>query len=188
MITRKTRRGIILLALLALLSWILSRPDGSMDTDEQANRIDTRLNYALYDFSGRLLNEQGGIKLELASPLLRNDADSGIGAIESPQLRIQQDDEKWYITAESAIITADREQMTLVGDVSLRRHNLLSGEVLEIDTSDVLLAVTPRTAQTVRKVRITQAGDRLEAVGMNLDMINDSYELLDDVRAHYQVP
>lgn len=188
MITRKTRRGIILLALLAILTWILARPSGQNDTDSQATRIDTRLNYALYDFDGRLLNDAGSINLEIISPLLRNDADTGVGTVESPQLHIQQDDEKWYITAESAIITADREHVTLAGDVSLTRRNQLTGEVLEIDTRDVLLEVTPRTAKTGAEVRITQAGDRLEAVGMHLDMINDSYELLDDVRAHYEVP
>ena len=30
-------------------------------------------------------------------------------------------------------------------------------------------------------------GDRLDAVGMNLDMIADSFELLHDVQAYYEV-
>jgi LPS export ABC transporter protein LptC len=188
MITRKTRRGIILLSLLALLTWILSEQQSQQDTNGQAARIDTRLNYALYEFKGRLLDDAGGIKLEIDSPLLRNDADSGVGTVEAPELHILQDQEQWYITAESAIITADREQVSLAGEVNLTRRNQVTGEVMEIDTSDVLLHVTPRTAETRARVTITQAGDRLDAVGMNLDMINDSYELLDDVRAHYEVP
>lgn len=187
MINRKTRRGIILLALLAILTWILSKPAEQMDVDSQAGSIDTRLNYALYEFNGRLLNDTGGINLEIHSPLLRNNAASGIGTVDSPEVRIQQEQEQWYITAESAIITADRENVTLMGDVNLVRRNQVTGEVLEIETSEVLLNVTPRTASTAANVSITQAGDRLDAVGMNLDMINDSYELLDEVRAHYKV-
>jgi lipopolysaccharide export system protein LptC len=31
-----------------------------------------------------------------------------------------------------------------------------------------------------------QQSDRLDAVGMTLDMVNERYELLNDVRAHYE--
>ena len=187
MIKRRTRRGIILLALLAVLSWILSRPstDGPGDA---VSELDTRLNYALYDFSGRLLDDAGRINLEIDSPVLRNDAESGVGTVETPELRIQQGDDRWYITAESALVTADREQVSLRGDVHLTRRNDITGQQLDIRTRDVLLNVTPRTASTAAAVRIEQSGDRLDAKGMKLDMIANHFELLDDVQAHYEVP
>jgi LPS export ABC transporter protein LptC len=186
-IRRQTRRGIILLALLAILSSILMRPSGDSVTD-QMSELDTRLNYALYDFSALLLDEQGRINLEIDSPTLRNNAESGVGTIDKPELRIQQEYERWYISAESAIITADREHVTLVGEVQLTRRNQVSGQLLEISTRDVLLDVTPRTAKTDAAVSIRQAGDRLDAVGMRLDMISESFVLLNNVQAHYEVP
>jgi len=185
-IRRRTRRGIILLALLVVLSWILSKPAIESNLD-QVSILDTRLNYALYDFNGRLLNEQGLINLEINSPVLRNDAESGVGTVDSPELQIQQDDERWYISAESAIITADREHVSLIGDVQLTRRNQITGQLLEISTKDVMLNVTPRTASTEASVTIKQEADRLDAVGMNLDMISDSFELLHEVQAHYEV-
>ncbi|NNK37715.1 MAG: LPS export ABC transporter periplasmic protein LptC, partial [Xanthomonadales bacterium] len=87
MIKRRTRRGIILLALLAVLSWLLSRPTAEGPANS-LSELDTRLNYALYDFSGRMLDDQGRIQLEIESPVLRNDAESGVGTVETPQLRI----------------------------------------------------------------------------------------------------
>jgi lipopolysaccharide export system protein LptC len=51
-----------------------------------------------------------------------------------------------------------------------------------------MLRVTPRTASTESFVTIVQNGDRLDALGLNLDMINDTYELLNNVRAHYDIP
>lgn len=186
MIKRRTHRGIILLALLAILTWILSRPPVE-STAESLSELDTRLNYALYDFSGRMLNDQGAVHLNIESPVLRNDAETGIGTVETPILRIQQDSDQWYITAESAVISADREHVTLQGDVNLVRRNEINGQELEIATRDVLLNVTPRTASTESAVSILQAGDRLDAVGMNLDMITKSFELLDDVQAHYEI-
>jgi LPS export ABC transporter protein LptC len=186
-IKRSTRRGIVLLALLAILTGILSREHDD-ERDDRYNRLDTRLNYALYDFEGRLLNERGAVHLEIRSPVLRNDARSGVGTIDKPSVRIQQEDEQWYISAETAIISADRERVDLRGGVDLKRVNEITGQELDISTMDVQLDVTPRTASTQAHVTIRQEGDRLDAMGMRLDMVSRSFELLEDVRAHYETP
>ena len=86
-----------------------------------------------------------------------------------------------------AVIASDREQVNLLGKVNLLRRNEITGDLLDIRTSDVLLHVTPRTASTEADVEIRQAGDRLDATGMRLDMINDRVELLNEVQAHYEV-
>lgn len=187
MIQRQTRHGIILLALLASLTWILSRESGEVE-QRPIRRFDTRLNYALYDFAGRLLDVEGSIKLEFQAPVLRSDARSGVGTIESPEIRIQQEDEQWYITAESAIITADQEHVSLVGDVNLERENQLTGELLEISTMDVMLNVTPRTASSDSEVKIRHLNNRLDATGMRLDLVAKRFELMKDVRAYYEIP
>lgn len=186
MIQRRTRRGIILLAVLASLSWMLTDEEGEV-SEEPAGKLDTRLNYALYDFDGRLLNEFGSVNLEIQAPVLRSNAQSGVGTIESPELRIQEEDERWYITAESAIITADREHVSLMGDVYLTRRNVSTGKLLEITTKDVMLNITPRTASSDSRVVITQDNDRLDATGIRLDMIANHFELMNDVQAHYEI-
>lgn len=180
-----TWRGILLLSVLALLSWQFARQPLE-NAVSPVGPPDLRLNYALYDFNGRLLDKRGEVKFNIASPVLRNDAETGIGTIDSPEIQIQQEDDRWYITAESAIISPDREIVTLSGDVSLSRLNEFSGQELEIKTSDVVLNVTPRTATTDSNVSIMQLGDRLDAVGMKLDMVARHYELLNEVRAHYE--
>ena len=187
MIQRRTRRGIILLSLLAILSWILPLEQGDI-TEQRVSALDTRLNYALYDFEGRLLRDDGAVNLEIQAPVLRSDARSGVGTVENPEIRIQQEDERWYITAESAIITADREHVSLVGDVYLARRNELTGQLLEISTEDVMLNITPRTASGDSGVSIKQDNDRLDATGLRLDMIANSFKLLNDVQAHYETP
>ncbi len=187
MIQRRTRRGIILLALLAILSWILS-PEQDEITEKPFSKLDTRLNYALYDFDGRVLRDDGTINMEIQAPVLRSDAKSGVGTVENPEIRIQQENERWYITAESAIITADREQVSLAGDVYLARRNKLTGQLLEISTSDIMLNITPRTASGDSAVSIKQDNDSLDAIGLRLDMIANSFKLIKDVQAHYETP
>ena len=187
MIQRRTRRGIILLALLASLSWFLSRESADVEKSP-VRKFDTRLNYALYDFAGRLLDTEGSIKLQFRAPVLRSNARSGIGTIESPEIRIQQEDEQWYITAESAIITADQEHVSLVGDVNLARENQHTGDLVEISTKDVMLNITPRTASSDSEVKIRHLNDRLDATGVRLDLVSNSFELMKDVRAYYEIP
>lgn len=187
MIKRRTRGGILVLMALATSSWLLTQGTESPGRQPWSD-IDTQLNYALHDFEGYLLDEQGQISLQIASPVLRKDASSEVGTIDEPVVQIQQEEEHWYIEAESAIITADREHVSLIGAVNMLRTNKTTGEILEITTRDVMLEVTPRTASTESLVTLVQSGDRLDAVGMNLDITKNSYELLDDVRAHYELP
>jgi LPS export ABC transporter protein LptC len=183
----RTRHGIMLLAALAALSWLLARQPRDVPVD-RFSRPDLELNYALYDFSGMMLNDQGGISLQIESPELRNNAASGIGTVDAPEIRIQQDQDRWYISAESAIISPDRERVILAGEVQLTRRDEATGQLLEISSSDITMDVTPRTAMTEAGVSMRQEGDRLDAVGMKLDMITETYELLHDVRAHYEMP
>lgn len=187
MIRSKTWRGITVLAIVAVLTWLAAR-----DTREPQARpladLDTRLDYALWNFKAQMLDTEGRVNLEIDAPILRNNASTRIGTVENPRIRILLEEDEWYITADSAIITADREFVSLVGNVDFMRKNRLSHEILEIRTRDVLLNVEPRTASTDASVLISQHSDQLEAVGMKLDMKTDSYELLDRVQARYAKP
>ena len=180
-------RSVAVLSALAILSWW-----GAHERNEPSSTpmesLDTRLNYALWNFSAQLLDENGAEKLQIEAPILRNDASSQVGTVENPRIRIQLEADEWYISANSAIITGDREHVSLVGTVDLLRQNKHTHDTLEIRTRDVMLNVTPRTASTDAHVTIAQNSDRLEAMGMKLDMKTNSYELLDKVRAHYATP
>ena len=82
MISRRTRRGLILLALLAVLTWLLARPSAEPEA-QPISGLDPRLNYAVRDFSGRLLDDAGRTSIELRAPLMRNDSETGIGTVEA---------------------------------------------------------------------------------------------------------
>ena len=182
-----TRNAIIVLAVLAAVSWLGARR-GPEQRPEPIDDLDPRLNYALWDFHALMLDDTGNIKIELQAPMLRNNANTGIGSVENPRIRVQQDGEEWYITADSAIVTADREHVSLVGTVNLAHNDTASSRSMEIQTRDVLLNVTPRTAETEARVNIVQDGDELQARGMKLDMKTSSYELLSEVSGRYATP
>jgi LPS export ABC transporter protein LptC len=187
MIHRKTWHGIGVLAMLAILTALIVR-SGSQRIGVPPADLDTRLSYALWDFSGVLLNKQGQVNVRVDAPMLRNTADSQVGTVENPRLRIIQEEDEWYITADSAIITADREYVSLIGRVDLLNQDLAGTRRLGVQTRDVMLNITPRLASTESAVSIQQNQDVLDAVGMKLDMKNKRYELLHQVRARYATP
>lgn len=187
MIRRKAWHSTAALAILASLSWLAAR-DTREPQFSPPDDLDTRLSYALWNFNAQLLDDEGHVNLEMDAPILRNNAGTQVGTVENPRIKIQLEEDEWYITADSAIITADREYVSLIGNVDFLRQNESSLDTLEIRTRDVMLNVTPRTASTDADVEITQNNDHLEAVGMNLDMKTESYELLDKVRARYAKP
>ena len=159
------QRGILLLTAAALLTWFATR-----DVKEQLRpagaEVDTRLNYALFDFEAMLLDEAGQLALTIRSPVLRNDARSGIGSITRPEIFVREAANEWRIEADSAVVSADREFVSLAGEVNMFRYNQLDADVLEIDTRDLLVSVTPRTASTEARVEIRHGGDRLNATSI----------------------
>lgn len=182
-----TRRGIAILALAALGSFLVTR-DIRQDLQPPSAEVDTRLNYALFDFEAQLLDEKGKVAVTIEAPVLRNNATTGVGTVSTPDIYVRQEGDEWRIRADSAVVSADREFVSLAGEVNVVRYNEQDSDRLEIDTRDLLLAVTPRTASTDSRVLMRHAGDRLAATGMKLDMINDRYELLSDVSAYYDTP
>lgn len=181
------QRGIFLLALAALVSFIATR-DISQTLQPQTRDIDTQLNYALFDFQASLLDEQGRLAMRIDAPLLRNNAQTGVGTVSQPEIFVRESGIDWRIRAETAVVSSDREHVSLTGDVNVVRYNAASDDLLEIDTRDLLVSVTPRTASTDARVDMRHAGDRLAATGMRLDLINDRFELLQDVSAVYDIP
>lgn len=184
MIHRKTWHGIFALSTLAIVTALIVRSEDPRVGLPPAD-LDTRLSYALWDFSGVLLNKEGKVNVRVDAPMLRNTADSQVGTVENPRLRIIEEEDEWYITADSAVITADREFVSLIGRVDLLNQDPAGTRRLAVQTRDVMLTITPRLASTDSAVSIQQNQDVLDAVGMNLDMKNKSYELLDQVRARY---
>jgi LPS export ABC transporter protein LptC len=182
-----TRRGILLLALAAVASFLATR-DVKQEFERPVSDVDTQLNYALFNFRAMLLDERGRLSVTIEAPELRNNASSGVGTVTRPRIFARETGNEWHIKAESAVVSPDREFVDLTGEVNVVRYNALQADTVEIDTSDLLVAVTPRTASTDAPVRMRQDGDRLTATGMRIDMINDRFELLNAVTAVYETP
>jgi LPS export ABC transporter protein LptC len=186
MITRKTRRGIILLALLTGASFWAGRSQDNQGTDPMAG-LDPRLNYVLRDFELQFYNENGEPTINMKAPVLRNDPELQLGTVEQPVVQLNQTGEVWDITADKATVTADKEHVRLLGQVHVRRLEPASGNWLELTTREVQIQVTPQTASTDQPVRMFDGLNELNAIGLDLDLKANTFNLKQQVKATYAV-
>ena len=186
MITRKTRRGIVLLVLLTTVSFWAGR---KLDTEfqEPVTGLDPKLNYVLRDFELQFFDQGGQPTINLRAPLLRNDPELQLGTIEKPVFRRNQPGITWNLTAESATVTADKEHVQLVGKVNILRHERSTGVLAELNTEEVKIEVTPQTASTDKPVSIFDGYNHLNATGLDLDMKTNTFTLRQQVEATYAI-
>jgi len=186
MITRKTRRGIIALILLTSISFWATREQKD-DAPGPVSGLDPKLNYVLHEFELQTYDLDGNTALNMKAPVFSNNPLLEIGTIENPVLVLNQQDIKWNLTADSATITADKEHVQLSGSVFVERLEALTGNRVELNTSELRVEVTPQTASTAEMVNLFDGLNRIDALGMHLDMINDNFQLKQQVKAIYAV-
>ena len=186
MITRKTRRGIVVLVLLTAVSFWISRQQ-EVDIPDTVSGLDTKLNYVLRDFELQFFDENGLPTINMRAPTLRNDPELLQGTIEQPVIRLNQGHAIWDLNADTAIVTADKEHVKLSGKVRVQRFDLGSGNQVELHTSEVRIEVTPQTASTDEAVNMFDTQNHVSAIGMDLDMKTNTFKLKQQVKATYAV-
>jgi LPS export ABC transporter protein LptC len=186
MITRKTRRGMLVLFLLSAFSFWVNRSHDTQKPQPVAG-LNPELDYVLRDFELQFFDESGKPAINMKAPVLRNDPKMKLGTIDHPVVKLNQDDAVWDLTADTATVTADKEHVQLMGQVEVRREEPASGTWVEINTREVQIEVTPQTASTDQPVHIYDGRNRVDAIGLELDMKTRTFKLKQQVKASYAV-
>ena len=187
MIASRTSRGILVLGLLTAVSFWANR-DGDRRATAPISGLDTRLDYALYDFEAHYYDTGGRLAASIEAPNLANDAATGVGTIRSPDMRVLHPDSEWNIEAQSATISPGRDEIVLRGEVDMVRIDPATGARVDVHTAEVVFEVVPRIARSRSAVEVIDGDDRLRAVGFHLDLATNRFSLLNDVRGIYAIP
>jgi LPS export ABC transporter protein LptC len=186
MMPARTRSGIALLSVVALFSYWLSR-GGDSNEDAPIEGLNIRLDYALQDFEARQFDLQGHESFRIIAPGLSNDANSGVGTIDQPRIRMRQEDTVWNIIATSAIVTPDRDRILFKGDVNIRQQDPTVTHSLEINTQELLFNVIEKIASTDQPVTVLDGPNQINATGLRVEFQTRSFELLHQVWGFYAV-
>lgn len=186
MILRKTQMGIMVLTVLVAASYWASR-DQDDSKREPIRGLNTQLDYALQDFEYQLYDLEGLPSVLLTAPGLSSHAATGISEISRPVFNFIEGGISWEIVAESATVTPDREHIFLNGDVRIRRPASDLGGLLRLSTSELTIDLGQKVVSSDRPVTLTEGNDFMEAVGFRVNMMNNRFQLLNQVKLTYAV-
>ena len=172
--------------MLTAVSFWISRSQDSAPPEPVAG-LDPKLNYVLRDFELQIFGQNGLPSMNLQAPSLRNNPELQLGTIEHPVIELKQPGLTWVLTSDSATITADKEHIQLLGQVHIQRNEPTTGNWVKMNTSEIHIEVSPQTASTTQPVKMFDGLNHMDAVGMDLDMKNSSFQLKQQVKASYAV-
>ncbi|MEE4174054.1 MAG: LPS export ABC transporter periplasmic protein LptC [Xanthomonadales bacterium] len=186
MMTPSTRRGLLVATALVAVTFWLTR--GEDETDPGIEGLDTGLSYALENFEMQAYDELGAPAVRLWAPRFINEADTNIGRVDNPRLEVRHEGLVWRLTAETATIAADQDEVYLNGAVQIERTGATPADRVDIDTRNVTLEVDPRVAHSGEAIRVRDSSGVLNAKGFRVDMVKDEFQLHNDVQGVYVVP
>jgi LPS export ABC transporter protein LptC len=184
--TPSTRRGLLAASVLLAITYWLTREDEAGES--RIEGLDTGLSYALEEFEMQAYDELGAPAIRLWAPRLVNEADTNIGRVDNPRLEVRHEGFLWRLTADTATIGADQEEVYLNGEVLIERTGATPADRVEIDTRNVTLEVDPRVARSGEAIEIRDAAGVLTAIGFRVDMIKDEFQLHNNVQGVYVTP
>ena len=186
MIATSTRRGLIAASVLFAFTYWLTREDDAGET--RIEGLDTGLSYALEEFEMQAYDDLGAPAIRLWAPRLVNEADTNIGRVDNPRLEVRHEGFLWRLTADTATIGADQEEVYLNGEVQIERTGATPEDRVDIDTRNVTLEVDPRVARSGEAIRVEDVSGVLTATGFRIDMVKDEFQLHNDVQGVYVTP
>lgn len=144
-----------------------------------------RSDYVLHDFELTALSSEGTEAFTLRAPLLEQHPQDRTIQIDTPLFLLPDGDGGyWEVRSRSAMVTADHDEMHLLGDVLAEGTNN-AGQPVTLETQRLNIYPDTRTATSAERVTIEQPGSTIQGRGMEVDLASKRYEFKSEVRSRY---
>jgi lipopolysaccharide export system protein LptC len=141
--------------------------------------------YYLNDFSLSAMDEQGHLQHRLQAKQLSHFTAGEKTELQQPELMVfKQDKVAWQVVAERGEINQRQDDILLLGGVQL--NQLTGNEPLRLTTSSLHILPKQGRANTNQPITLTQAGKRIDAIGMEIEREGQRLLLLSQVRGRYE--
>jgi lipopolysaccharide export system protein LptC len=176
----------VLLLLLAgtAVSWWLLHGLGTAPPERPAAARHVA-DYSMRQFTVNAMNSDGRLDYRLHGARMSHYLDDDTARVEQPNMTVYKDNDPiWNVYARHGWIAADQKSIVLHGEVLIWR-NPIGGPALEIQTDNLHIAPDRQYAETASPVTITQAIGVTRAVGMRVDLEQNTLVLLASVQGSY---
>ncbi len=157
------------LAFLMLSSWFLAdlfEPKAVI----KAKVTDHSPDYFSNGYYKKEMDVAGLLKNELLADKMIHYSDDGTIHLDNPVMTLYNPDDipPWVIKSERAIVEADKDNMQLMGKVSVSRAGTKSMRPFLLNTSELKVKLSTSYAQTNKWAEVIDAQNRTQGVGMKM--------------------
>lgn len=144
-----------------------------------------RSDYILHDFELIALSGEGIEAFTLRAPLLEQHPQERTIQIDTPLFLLPDGNgEYWEVRSQTALVTAEHDEMRLHDDVRAEGTNN-TGQPVTLDTEQLNIFPDTRTANSAELVTIEQPGSTIQGRGMEVDLVSKRYEFQSEVKSRY---
>lgn len=144
-----------------------------------------RSDYILHDFELIALSGEGIEAFTLRAPLLEQHPQERTIQIDTPLFLLPDGNgEYWEVRSQTALVTAEHDEMRLHDDVRAEGTNN-TGQPVTLDTEQLNIFPDTRTANSAELVTIEQPGSTIQGRGMEVDLVSKRYEFHSEVKSRY---
>ena len=138
------------------------------------------------NFTISSFDENGLLSRVISGQQMTRETASGASNIVNPEATLYEDaTAAWKVISATGIINGDQTELTLLNNVRARRQ---PDEALEIQTNQLDINLTSKTAQSEQKVTIVHPTGYQEGVGMTAELSKNEMRLTSQVKGHYVQP
>lgn len=162
-------------------AWLVARLDTGVTQDPGTPAGDVPDLY-MVNFTTTTMNQQGRPDRRLSAERMAHFPATGIQEFVRPHLSLYQESgEPWQVSSERGVLSADGDELMLLGEVDIWRNNPDGTLGIRIETSDVRVLPDTEYAETDDSALITTASGRTSGVGMRAFLKQERVELLSEV-------
>lgn len=172
-----------LLGILALVTtWFLH----TLDEEEERHIIDTSSpDYTMEKFTSIHTDESGQLKSRLQAENMLHYSNRKTQLSAPSIIFYKQAEPDWFVQAEQGEISANREDVWLLGQAHLWQLDEHQKKRIEIDSSDIHVKLSKNYAETLAPTIVLMKNGKIHSTGVKVFTAEQRIELLSKVRGHY---
>jgi len=187
--TIRENKFYIYIAIIALLSWLMLRMTGMIDT--QVNHAPAHSpDYFSKDYTKWEMNEFGRPKKKVLADEMIHYSDDGTTHMKNPVMTFinaKAITPPWVVKSETAVLSSDGKDLSLNGQVVIDRIKAVGVSPLRINTSQLKVKTETNYAETVEWAELISELNITTGIGMNLTFIDPVHiRLLAHVKGSYE--
>jgi lipopolysaccharide export system protein LptC len=141
--------------------------------------------YTLKDFSSIHTDSNGQLKNQLKAQQLLHYPNSNTELIAPDILFYRQGEQPWHVQAERGEVSADNNEVWLLGQTTIRRLTEIPAKRFEVRSQNLHVKLNEEFAETHAPSTLVSANSTTEATGMRIFMKQQRVELLSKVKGNY---